>query len=151
MTYAENLIVDASNNVYVVGGVLLTSRHARERYAFVTKFSSSGTQIYDQTFVGSDTEAAADAITIAPSGDVVVAGFFDAKMQVGGTSLQSAAGLGSNGFFAILDPSTGAPRSAFSFGGTTVGTVAQAPLPSPAPAISGSWGAWRDPNALSAG
>ena len=119
VTYAENLIVDGSSNVYVTGGVLLTSGTLGS-YAFVTKFSSSGTQIYDRTFVGSDTEATVDAITIAPNGDVVVAGFFDATMKVGSTSLQSAAGLGSNGFFAILDPSTGSPRSAFSFGGTTV-------------------------------
>jgi hypothetical protein len=118
LTYAENLIVDASNNVYVAGGALVTG-DTLGSYAFVTKFSSSGSQIYDQTFVGSDTEATADAITVAPNGDLVVAGFFDATMQVGSTSLQSAAGLASNGFVAILNPSTGAPRSAFSFGGTT--------------------------------
>ena len=75
---------------------------------------------YDQTFVGTDTEALAQGIAIAPNGDVVVAGYFNATMKVGTKSLQSAAGLASNGFFAILDPSTGAPRSSFSFGGTNI-------------------------------
>ena len=118
VTFAQTLVVDASNNVYVAGGVLLTSGTLGS-YAFVTKFSSSGSQIYDQTFVDSDTQALVQGIAIAPNGDVVLAGYFDATMQVGTKSLQSAADLGSNGFFAILDPSTGAPRNSFSFGGTT--------------------------------
>jgi hypothetical protein len=117
LTYAVSVIVDASNNVYVVGSVLWAM--GTRSYAYVTKFSSSGTQIYDQTFVGSDTNAEIDAIAIAPDGDLVVAGFFNATMLVGNTSLTSAAGLSPNGWFAILDPATGAPRSAFRFGGTT--------------------------------
>ncbi|HVV50577.1 MAG TPA: hypothetical protein VHO06_13005 [Polyangia bacterium] len=87
---------------------------------FVTKFSSSGSKIYDQTFAATDTEALAQGIAIAPNGDVVLAGYFNATMQVGSKALRSAAGLASNGFFAVLDPSTGTPRNSFSFGGTTI-------------------------------
>jgi hypothetical protein len=119
VTFAQTVVVDASNNVYVAGGVLLTTGTLGS-YVFVTKFSSSGAQTYDQTFVGTDTEALAQGIAIAPNGDIVVAGYFNATMKVGTKTLQSAAGLASNGFFAILDPSTGAPRNSFSFGGTTI-------------------------------
>ena len=41
-------------------------------------------------------------------------------MKMGSTDLQAPPGYVTNGFFAILEPSTGVPRSAFSFGGTTV-------------------------------
>ncbi len=119
VTVAATMALDASGNVYVAGGVLLTSGTLGS-YVFVTKFSPTGAQIYDKTFAGSDTEAMAQAMAIAPNGTVVLGGFFDSTLQIGSKSLQSAAGLSSNGFFAVLDPSTGDPLGAFSFGGTVV-------------------------------
>jgi hypothetical protein len=116
VTFATTMTTDADNDVYVAGGVLLTSGTLGSE-AFVTKFSPSGSQLYDQTFVGTDTEAQVQGIAIGPNGDVVVAGFFNATMTVGSARLQSLAGLAGNGFVATLDPATGAPRSAFSFGG----------------------------------
>jgi hypothetical protein len=118
-TFPEAIAADGDGNVYVTGGMLSTTGTVASS-VFLTKFSPTGTQIFDQTYVGTDTEASAQAIAFRSDGDVVLAGFFNASITFGGTHLSSAAGLSSNGFVAIVDHMTGAARSASRFGGATL-------------------------------
>ena len=118
-TFPQAIAADGDGNVYVTGGLLSTSGTVSSA-VFLTKFSSNGTQAYDQTYIGTDTEASAQAIAFRKDGDLVLAGFFNSSITFGTNHLSSAAGLSSNGFVAIADRSTGAVRSAFRFGGATL-------------------------------
>jgi hypothetical protein len=122
VTFPQAMAADGDGNIYVAGGLLLTTGTVSSA-VFLTKFSSTGTQLYDQTYVASDTEAYAQSIAFRKDGDLVLVGFFNSTLKLGTTQLTSAAGLSSNGFVAVIDHSTGAARSAFSLGGATLDSV----------------------------
>jgi hypothetical protein len=116
------LRTDPAGNAYLVGAIAKISSAYKQR-VFVTKTSPQGTEIYNKEFPGTDTEAFAQDVVIAPSGEVVIGGFFNATVQFGATKLTSLAGLSTNGFVAVLDPIDGSAKRAFSFGGTIVDSV----------------------------
>lgn len=115
VTYA--IKIDSQGNAYVVGGLQLSGA-TYTNSVFVTKFSSTGTELEDQVFPGSDSEAWAHDVAFAPSGEVVIAGSFNSSLQIGSTTLTCLAGTSLNGFVAVLDPTTLAAERAFAFGGT---------------------------------
>jgi hypothetical protein len=119
ITTPTSIAFDVDGNAYVAGGLLSTSNGLKGT-VFVTKFSPSGSQIFDATFVGSDSQAIAQDIAIEPSGDIVIAGFFNGELSFGTTKLNSLAGASTNGFVAVLRGTDGVSKSAFSFGGTTL-------------------------------
>jgi hypothetical protein len=128
-TFPQAIAADGDGNVYVTGSLLSTSGTVTSS-VFLTKFSSSGTQVFDQKYVGTDTEASAQGIAFRSDGDVVLAGFFNSSITFGTTHLSSAAGLSSNGFVAIVDHASGAARSAFRFGGATLDSANSAQVTS---------------------
>jgi hypothetical protein len=117
VTTVQGITTDAAGNAYVVGGLLRTDGTLGSS-AFVTKFSATGAQLYQRTFIGADIEASAQSIAVTPNGEVVIAGFFNSSLTLGSNVLTSQGGLASNGFVAILDAADGSAKSAFSFGGT---------------------------------
>ena len=117
--YVEEMTTDGSGNVYVVGS-RRPSGSVNES-AFVSKFSPDGVPIFDRAFPGSDTVTTPRDVAIAPNGDVIVVGEFNATTQFGDFQITSlgAAGHFMNAFVAVLSPTDGTPKQAFGFGGTT--------------------------------
>jgi hypothetical protein len=116
---------DGQGNAYVAGGLMIDSASLTSA-VFVSKFSPAGALLMDRVFQDDDTQALAFDVAIAPNGDVVIAGMFDATLHVGSTTLTSLAGTSTNGFVAVLNAADLAPKNAFSFGGAEGYDVAYA-------------------------
>jgi hypothetical protein len=118
-TFLEGIATDGSGNAYVIG--TRTPSGSIHESAFVSKFSPAGDPIFDQAFPGSDTVTTPRDVAIAPNGDVIIVGEFNATTQFGDFQVTSlgAAGYFMNAFVAVLSPTDGTPKQAFSFGGTT--------------------------------
>src|SRR6185503_10585039 len=84
---------------------------------FVTKFSPSGAELFNQVFQGQGSTTYANDIAIAPDGEVFIVGTYNVGVQFGSTALTVPATSIDSGFVAALDPATGAARRAFRFGG----------------------------------
>jgi hypothetical protein len=110
------IATDAQGNAYVVGGIS-DGGDPSQHSVFVTKFSPSGAQLFDQQFPSQGSSAWASDVAIAPDGEVVIVGAHNTPLQLGATTLPVPTGSIETGFVAALDPATGAVRRAFGFGG----------------------------------
>jgi hypothetical protein len=104
---ATGVAVDGSGNVVVsgyyagavdFGGGALTSVAID---VFVAKYDSAGSHLWSRRFGGTDIQMS-DAVAAAPSGDVTVAGFFNAGIDFG-TGLMTSLG-GFDAFVAGIGP-----------------------------------------------
>jgi hypothetical protein len=110
------IVTDAQGNAYVVGGISDNGAPPHQS-VFVTKFSPSGAELFNQTFQSEGSSAWAADVAVAPDGEILIVGSHNAPLQVGSTTLNLPTGSILTGFIAALDPATGAPRRAFGFGG----------------------------------
>jgi len=111
-SYGYGVATDGSNNVFVCGSfqdsitfgsIKLTG--SSNNNLFVTKYNASGNAIWAKTATG-DYEQDAQAITVDPSGNVSISGFFSSTMlDFGGSVSISTSGSRGNSFLAQYDGS----------------------------------------------
>ena len=98
-TGTESVAVDPSGNVFLAGsfggamnfgGGRLTSAGGYD--IFLTKFNPNGAHVWSKRFGDIDGYQEAWSVAIAPSGDVVVVGYFRGTVDFGGGPLVSAGG-----------------------------------------------------------
>ena len=112
---AYHTVIDDSDNIYVVGGfmsnqlrlsatdsIALTS--AGNQNFFIAKYDKNGNFLWARNG-GKASPASyacyAKAVTIAPSGNVVIGGYYSASMLIAGTSTTLAGTSGTVGMFVI--------------------------------------------------
>jgi len=110
------IATDPQGNAYVVGSIGDGNVPSNDS-VFVTKFAPNGAEIFNQQFSSQGSSAWASDVAIAPDGEVWIVGAHNATLYVGATTLTVPARSIDTGFFAALDPATGAARRAFGFGG----------------------------------
>jgi hypothetical protein len=115
-TYVHALTTDPQGNVYVVGSRSSVTFPSTDS-VFVTKFSPAGVEIFNSEFPGQGSSAWANDVAVAPNGEVIIVGTYNGPVQFGTTTLTLPTGSIDTGFFAALDPDTGAARRAMRFGG----------------------------------
>jgi hypothetical protein len=114
--YLRNIVTDAQGNAYVVGGIS-DGNIPSKGSVFVTKFSPSGAELFNQQFPSQGSFAFAADLAIAPDGELIIVGTHNGSLQFGSTTLTLPTGSINGGFIAALDPATGAARRAYRFGG----------------------------------
>jgi hypothetical protein len=115
LTHIRSMTADSAGNVYVVGSRLDLNQNVER--VFVTKYSPSGAQVFDNEYTSTDTQAEATDVAIAPDGTVLITGFYVGQITFGTTKLTGKSSV-YDGFVAWLDAASGAPTRAQSFGGT---------------------------------
>jgi hypothetical protein len=116
--YVRNAVADPQGNLYVVGGISAPDFPVKES-VFVTKFSPEGAELWNREFPSQGTSANAADVAVAPNGEVFITGIYATPLQFSTTlTLTQPATSIDSGFFAALDPDTGAAKRAMRFGGT---------------------------------
>ena len=93
---AENVAIDAAGNVIVVGSVLGTISVGGSalsaptaRHVLVAKYDSAGNHLWSHAYGDAVNASTARAVSVDPSGNVLVAGRFQGTVNFGGTPLTS--------------------------------------------------------------
>jgi hypothetical protein len=119
----QAVATDAAGNVFLTGyfsgtanfgGLPLASAGGYD--VFLAQYSSSGTPLWSKSFAGTNFEVP-NALTVDPGGNVLVGGYFQNTLNVGGTLLTSA-GAGLQDIFIGKFTTGGSLVWAKSFGGT---------------------------------
>ncbi len=117
------MVHDALGNLYITGtyldeftmdGQSVTSNGDLD--GFIAKVDVNGNLVW-LTSVGGESYDAIEAIALRPSGDLIITGYFQGEMTIGGTTLQAADSLDQNVFVASIGTSSGAGNWAWSGGG----------------------------------
>lgn len=123
----QSLAIDGAGNVLAggefedmadFGGGAVTS--AGNFDAFVASYTSAGAYRWSKTFGASQSDTV-DGVAVDGSGNVVAGGGFHGTVMFGTTSLTSSGVI--DGWFAVLDGTTGAPRWAKKLGASQSGVV----------------------------
>ncbi|MBL9018684.1 MAG: hypothetical protein JNL83_31150 [Myxococcales bacterium] len=123
----QSLTVDAAGNVTAAGEFSAMAdfgagpvTSAGDFDAFVVSFTPAGGHRWSRTFGASQMDTA-HGVAADASGNIVVGGGFHSTVTFGTTSLASSGVI--DGWFAILDGATGAPRWAKKLGAASSGVV----------------------------
>lgn len=104
-------------NEFTLGGQSITS--AGKLDAFVAKVDLNGNLIW-LTSIGDASFDAIEDIAYRPSGDLIVTGYFQGEMAIGGSTLTASDSLDQNVFVASIGASTGSVNWSWSGGGTGI-------------------------------
>lgn len=117
------MVHDAMGNLYVTGTYIDTFSMGGQSIVsagnldgFIAKIDQNGNLVW-LTSVGGENYDALEAIAIRPSGDLVITGYFQGELTLGGTTLQAIDSLDQNVLVASVETSNGAVNWAWGGGG----------------------------------